>query len=110
VKGARATQSLLSKANAKQATFHKLDSSKVAIEKQMQKNGTTLAQFHAKQKYRPLIVVGPSGVGKGTVIKKLTEESFPNRFGFSVSYTTRGPRPGEEDGTHYNFVNVETFE
>jgi len=54
--------------------------------------------------------VGPSGVGKGTVIKKLTEESFPNRFGFSVSYTTRGPRPGEEDGTHYNFVNVETFE
>ena len=56
------------------------------------------------------MILGPSGVGKGTVIKRLIENSYPDRFGFSVSYTTRGPRPGEVDGTHYNFVDVATFE
>jgi guanylate kinase len=35
---------------------------------------------------------------------------FPNIFGFSVSHTTRAPRPGEENGVHYNFVNVVDME
>jgi len=48
--------------------------------------------------------VGPSGVGKGTLVNKLMTQ-FPNIFGFSVSHTTRAPRPGEEDGVHYNFVS-----
>lgn len=58
---------------------------------------------------RPLVVCGPSGVGKGTLIKMLLDE-FPNAFGFSVSHTTRGPRPGEEDGVHYHFSDRKTME
>ena len=76
----------------------------------MQVNGTTLQAFQEAQKYRPLVISGPSGVGKGTLINRLTESDYPGRFGFSVSYTTRKPRPGEEDGVHYNFVERSEFE
>jgi guanylate kinase len=41
----------------------------------------------------PLVICGPSGVGKGTLINMLFQE-FPEHFGFSVSHTTRAPRPG----------------
>lgn len=41
-----------------------------------------------------LVVVGPSGVGKGTLIKRIMEGS--DQFGFSISHTTRQPRPGEQ--------------
>ena len=51
---------------------------------------------------------GPSGVGKSTMIQHLTE-LHPNKFAFSVSYTTRAPRAGETDGVHYNFVSKEVF-
>lgn len=54
-----------------------------------------------------LVICAPSGTGKSTLVKKLLEE-FP-RFSFSVSYTTRAPREGEEDGVHYNFVDRQTF-
>lgn len=54
------------------------------------------------------MIVGPSGVGKGTLIAELTKK-YEAKFGFSVSYTTRGPRPGEENGIHYNFVKREDF-
>ncbi|CAR24809.1 Guanylate kinase [Lachancea thermotolerans] len=57
---------------------------------------------------RPIVISGPSGTGKSTLLKKLFNE-FPNKFGFSVSSTTRSPRPGEVNGTHYNFVTVEQF-
>ena len=57
----------------------------------------------------PCVVAGPSGVGKGTIIERLLAK-YPQYFGFSVSHTTRGPRPGEVDGQHYNFVTVEAFE
>ena len=53
----------------------------------------------------PLVICGPSGVGKGTLIGRLMEE-FGEQFGFSVSHTTRDPRPGEEHGVHYNFTDV----
>ena len=46
---------------------------------------------------RPLIVSGPSGSGKSSLINKLFEE-YPGCFGFSVSHTTRQPRPGEKPG------------
>lgn len=62
-----------------------------------------------KSMTRPLVVVGPSGVGKGTLIAMLQKE-FPDKFGFSVSHTTRAPRPGEVNGTHYNFVDKATME
>lgn len=52
---------------------------------------------------RPLVLCGPSGSGKSTLLKKLFEE-FPYTFGFSVSHTTRNPRPGETNGIHYHFV------
>eukprot|EP00591_Stephanopyxis_turris_P008630 CAMPEP_0195522044 /NCGR_PEP_ID=MMETSP0794_2-20130614/19928_1 /TAXON_ID=515487 /ORGANISM="Stephanopyxis turris, Strain CCMP 815" /LENGTH=82 /DNA_ID=CAMNT_0040651723 /DNA_START=199 /DNA_END=443 /DNA_ORIENTATION=+ len=55
---------------------------------------------------RPVVICGPSGVGKGTLIDMLMKR-FPNdQFGFSVSHTTREPRDGEEDGVHYNFSTV----
>lgn len=57
---------------------------------------------------RPIVLSGPSGAGKSTLLKRLFTE-FPNKFGFSVSSTTRSPRPGEVDGKDYNFVSVETF-
>jgi len=56
----------------------------------------------AESAQKPLVVNGPSGVGKGTLINKLMAE-HPSKFGFSVSHTTRGPRPGEVDGQHYHF-------
>lgn len=57
---------------------------------------------------RPIVVCGPSGVGKGTLIGRIMQ-IFPQGFGFSVSHTTRQPRPGEEDGIHYHFTTVETM-
>lgn len=53
---------------------------------------------------RPLVLCGPSGSGKSTLLKRLLKE-FPDKFGFSVSHTTRSPRPGEKDGVHYHFTN-----
>jgi len=58
---------------------------------------------------RPIVVAGPSGVGKGTLIARLMQDEG-TRFGFSVSYTTRAPRSGEEHGKHYYFVTREEFE
>ncbi|XP_058459114.1 uncharacterized protein LOC131435346 isoform X1 [Malaya genurostris] len=62
-----------------------------------------------RQGPRPLVICGPSGSGKSTLLKKLFKE-FPDTFGFSVSHTTRKPRPGEENGVHYHFVSVEEMQ
>ena len=56
---------------------------------------------------KTFIIAGPSGVGKGTIIKKLFE-SRDNLY-FSVSATTRPPRPGEVDGVDYHFITREQF-
>ncbi|XP_034830859.1 guanylate kinase isoform X2 [Maniola hyperantus] len=58
---------------------------------------------------RPLVLCGPSGSGKSTLLKRLLKE-FPDKFGFSVSHTTRGPRPGEKNGVHYHFTTKEDME
>lgn len=58
---------------------------------------------------RPLVLCGPSGSGKSTLIKRLFDE-FPDTFKFSVSHTTRAPRPGEENGTHYYFTDKEKMQ
>ncbi|KAG6861346.1 hypothetical protein C0995_001325 [Termitomyces sp. Mi166 len=57
---------------------------------------------------RPLVLFGPSGVGKSTLLSRLFAE-FPDKFGFSVSHTTRSPRPGEVDGKQYHFVTAQRF-
>ena len=59
---------------------------------------------------KPRIVVlsAPSGGGK-TTIARAVREKYPDRFGFSVSATTRGPRPEERDGVDYNFQKRTQF-
>ena len=57
---------------------------------------------------RPLVLCGPSGAGKTSIMRKLTDE-FQNTFGFSVSHTTRSPRAGESDGVDYHFVTKDNF-
>ena len=56
-----------------------------------------------------LVLCGPSGSGKSSLIKLLTAE-FPKQFGFSVSHTTRAPRPGEEQGRDYHFTERAAME
>lgn len=56
----------------------------------------------------PIVLSGPSGVGKGTVIQHLMN-NCPDLI-LSVSMTTRAPRPGEQDGVHYHFVTKYRFE
>ena len=58
-------------------------------------------------KGRAFIISGPSGVGKSTVLKSLIEKR--KNLYFSVSATTRDARPGEVDGIHYHFLDVDTF-
>ena len=55
-----------------------------------------------------VVISGPSGVGKSTVIAEVMHQR--DNLVFSVSYTTRPPRAGEEDGVNYHFVDKAEFE
>jgi guanylate kinase len=55
-----------------------------------------------------IVISGPSGVGKDTLIKRLLE--LDRNLRYSVSCTTRPPRPGEQDGVDYSFVSRERFQ
>lgn len=57
----------------------------------------------------PLVICGPSGVGKGCLIERVMQR-FPHDFGFSVSHTTRAPRPGEVHGQHYYFSTMDEMQ
>ena len=61
----------------------------------------------AKSKGELVVISAPSGTGKGTIINKLLE--MRPEFLFSVSATTRKPRPGEADGVEYRFLTKEEF-
>ena len=52
------------------------------------------------------VLTGPSGVGKGTVLKEVRAHK---PLFYSISATTRAPRAGEQDGVHYHFMTRETF-
>ncbi len=54
-----------------------------------------------------LVISGPSGTGKGTIIEQLM--AADQQLVFSVSATTRAPREGEVDGKHYHFMTVERY-
>jgi len=55
-----------------------------------------------------IVISGPSGVGKDTLIKRLLE--LDTNLRYSVSCTTRKPRPGERDGVDYSFVSRDRFQ
>jgi guanylate kinase len=56
---------------------------------------------------RLIVLSGPSGVGKDTVLHEL--RTLEPRLRYSVSYTTRAPRPGEVDGVAYSFIDRDSF-
>ena len=58
-------------------------------------------------KNKLIVLSGPSGVGKGTIVNKLLEKG---NFTLSVSCTTRPPRHGEKDGVSYFFIDKQKFE
>ena len=60
------------------------------------------------QRGRLVVLAGPSAVGKSTVVQRV-RELIPNLY-FSVSVTTRQPRPGEVDGRDYFFVSPQEFQ
>lgn len=60
------------------------------------------------EKGKLIVISGPSGAGKSTVVFKAIEGR--NDFCFSTSVTTRSPRPGEQDGREYFFIDRETYD
>lgn len=54
------------------------------------------------------VISGPSGAGKGTIVKRLLKKA--PQVALSISCTTRAPRPGEVHGKHYYFISHEEFE
>lgn len=61
------------------------------------------------QSIKSVLICGPSGVGKGTLINKLLA-NYPSTCGLSVSHTSRPARAGEINGTHYHFTTRQLFE
>ncbi|KAF2221377.1 P-loop containing nucleoside triphosphate hydrolase protein [Elsinoe ampelina] len=57
---------------------------------------------------RPVVISGPSGVGKGTLCQRLFD-AYPNTFALTTSHTTRQPRAGEVEGVNYFYVSTSTF-
>ena len=62
----------------------------------------------AEGKNKVLVVVGPSGVGKDTVMQKVLEK-YPDKFKKGVTHTSRKMRPGEKEGFNYYYITEEEF-
>ena len=67
-----------------------------------------MSKEQKKAKPFPIIISGVAGSVKSSVVAKLKE--YEDKFAFSVSYTTRKPRPGESDGVDYHFISAEEFD
>jgi len=65
-------------------------------------------RYFAAQRGTLVVVVGPSGVGKGTIVSWITRHD--EKFVASTSATTRAPRRGESEGDHYFFVSASRFD
>jgi len=72
------------------------------------RSGASSAANKVRGVARVFVITGPSGVGKGTLIRGLMER-IPG-LELSVSATTRAPRPGERDGVDYHFLTREEFD
>lgn len=70
---------------------------------------TTAHKLSPPSDTRPIVISGPSGVGKGTLYKMLLDRN-PQTFVTSVSHTTRDPRPGETRDVDYYYVSMQEFE
>lgn len=68
----------------------------------------TTVQKRAQTLGALIVISGPSGVGKGTLCRRLIEE-YPEQLVWSVSATSRQPRPGEVDGKDYYFLSPDDF-
>lgn len=62
-----------------------------------------------KPKNKVLVIVGPSGVGKDTLMEQIVNK-YPNLFHKGVTHTTRQMRPGEQEGKNYYYVSKGEFE
>ncbi|QKX59599.1 uncharacterized protein TRUGW13939_06736 [Talaromyces rugulosus] len=71
------------------------------------RGSVTMSAVHPPDR-RPVILSGPSGVGKGTLFRKLSD-AHPDIFALSVSHTTRKPRPEEVEGQDYFFISPAEF-
>ena len=69
----------------------------------------SLLSLHANKTKKPLIILGPSGVGKDTIINMLLKK-YPDIFYKLPSYTTRPKRKGEKEGVDYFFITKEEFQ
>ena len=56
------------------------------------------------------VLTGPSGVGKGTVLSNFFDKNGRDGFFFSISATTRSPRPGEKEGVNYYYKTQQEFQ
>ncbi len=84
-----------------------MDEPGLCIPRQAQEAFATLERY--LRPTRQLVVIsGPSGVGKDSVIKRMRELDYP--FHFVVTATDRQPRPGEVNGIDYHFMGVSEFE
>lgn len=73
----------------------------------VEEDSTAIEELVFPKDRRPIILAGPSGVGKSTLLKRLIAK-HPKTLKRKVSHTTRVPRPGEVDGKDYFFITKET--
>ncbi len=65
--------------------------------------------FGNNEEGKLIVISGPSGVGKGTIVSQLLEQDSENKLELSISCTTRTPRPHEKDGGNYFFKREGEF-
>jgi guanylate kinase len=85
-----------------------IDSHNLGVMMQVLSIQSVATTKHCQSHGRLIVLTGPSGVGKGTLMRSLLQR-HPELY-YSVSATTRSPRAGEVDGKHYHFIDRSKFE